>query len=131
MAELPIDFTELAEQAGNMDQKLGDLLVQMQQALEQQTPAEEDSAARDLTKTASVKTTSKASSGTLSKPCKTAPVLTSSSASWTGSVSSRSMRIGSSTSSRSGSESCFVRFADDMRQLGEDDLPHRQLDGRA
>jgi proteasome assembly chaperone (PAC2) family protein len=47
MADLQIDFTELAEQAGNMDQKLGELLVQMQQAIEQQTPAEQHSAAQE------------------------------------------------------------------------------------
>ena len=47
MADLQIDFTELAEQAANMDQKLGELLVQMQQAIEQQVPARGKSAAQE------------------------------------------------------------------------------------
>ena len=53
---------------------------------------------------ASIETTSRASNGSLSKPSKTAPPPTSSSASWTGSVSSRSTRIGSSTCSRNANE---------------------------
>ncbi len=47
MADLQIDFTELALQAENMDQKLGELLVQMQQAIEQQTPAGAESVAQE------------------------------------------------------------------------------------
>ena len=42
MADLDLDLTELAEQAANMNEKLGELLVQMQHVLEQQTPADED-----------------------------------------------------------------------------------------
>ena len=44
MADLQIDYTELAEQVSDMDQKLGELLVQMQHAIEQQAPGEEQSA---------------------------------------------------------------------------------------
>jgi uncharacterized protein len=43
MADLELDLTELAEQAANMNEKLGELLVRMQHAIEQQPPAEEDS----------------------------------------------------------------------------------------
>jgi uncharacterized protein len=43
MAELQVDFTELAQQARNMEQKLGELLAQMQEAIEQQMPSEEES----------------------------------------------------------------------------------------
>jgi proteasome assembly chaperone (PAC2) family protein len=43
LADIKIDFTELAEQARNMEQKLGELLSQMQQAIQQQMPAEEES----------------------------------------------------------------------------------------
>jgi hypothetical protein len=42
IADIEIDFTELAKQAKEMEQKLGELLVQMQQAIEQQSPGEED-----------------------------------------------------------------------------------------
>jgi uncharacterized protein len=44
MAEIQIDYTELAQQVSDMDQKLGELLVQMQQAIEQQGAGEESSA---------------------------------------------------------------------------------------
>jgi uncharacterized protein len=47
MADVQIDFAELADQAANMDQKLGELLVQMQQAIEQQAPAAEESGAQE------------------------------------------------------------------------------------
>jgi len=43
MADLEVDFTELAEQARTMEQKLGELLAQMQQSIEQQTPVEDES----------------------------------------------------------------------------------------
>jgi uncharacterized protein len=43
IADLHIDFTELAEQVSDMEKKLGDLLVQMQQAIEQQAPGDEPS----------------------------------------------------------------------------------------
>jgi uncharacterized protein len=43
IADLHIDFTELAEQVSDMEKKLGDLLVQMQQAIEQQPPGDEPS----------------------------------------------------------------------------------------
>jgi len=42
IADIKIDFTEMAEQARNMEQKLGELLAQMQRAIEQQNPAEEE-----------------------------------------------------------------------------------------
>ena len=42
IADVKIDFTELAEQARNMEQQLGELLAQMQRAIEQQMPAEEE-----------------------------------------------------------------------------------------
>ena len=41
IAEVTLDYTELAAQVSEMDQKLGDLLVQMQQAIEQQSSGEE------------------------------------------------------------------------------------------
>lgn len=41
MANLQIDLTEMAQQVSDMDQKLGELLVQMQQAIEQPEPTEE------------------------------------------------------------------------------------------
>ena len=47
MANLQIDYTELADQARNMDQKLGELLVQMQHAIEQPTSGEEESIAHE------------------------------------------------------------------------------------
>ena len=47
LADLQLDYTELADQARNMDQKLGELLVQMQQAVEPQVPAEEESAVQE------------------------------------------------------------------------------------
>jgi proteasome assembly chaperone (PAC2) family protein len=42
IAQIQIDFTELIEQATNMEQKLGELLAQMQRAIEQQMPVEEE-----------------------------------------------------------------------------------------
>jgi len=42
IADIKIDFTEMAEQARTMEAKLGELLAQMQQAIEQQVPAEEE-----------------------------------------------------------------------------------------
>jgi uncharacterized protein len=42
IADIQIDLAELAEQAKEMEQKLGELLVQMQQAIEQQMPDEEE-----------------------------------------------------------------------------------------
>jgi proteasome assembly chaperone (PAC2) family protein len=39
---IDIDFTELAEQARDMEQKLGELLAQVEQAYEQQTSAEDE-----------------------------------------------------------------------------------------
>jgi len=42
IADIKIDFTELAEQASHMEQKLGELLAQMQRAIEQQMPVEEE-----------------------------------------------------------------------------------------
>jgi proteasome assembly chaperone (PAC2) family protein len=42
IADIQIDFTELADQAKHMEQKLGDLLSQMQQAISDQMPAEEE-----------------------------------------------------------------------------------------
>jgi hypothetical protein len=41
MAEIQLDYTELAQQVSDMDEKLGELLVQMQQVIEQQAPGEE------------------------------------------------------------------------------------------
>jgi proteasome assembly chaperone (PAC2) family protein len=41
-ANVEIDFTELAEQAKDMEQKLGELLAQVERAYEQQMPAEEE-----------------------------------------------------------------------------------------
>jgi hypothetical protein len=43
IADIQIDFTELSEQARNMEQKLGELLEQMQQAYEKENPPEEES----------------------------------------------------------------------------------------
>lgn len=43
MAEVEIDFTELAEQAKGMEEHLGSLMAQMEQAIEQQAAGEEDS----------------------------------------------------------------------------------------
>jgi proteasome assembly chaperone (PAC2) family protein len=48
VADLEMDFTELAEQAKNMEQKLGELLQQMQQAYEQENPPEAEAAAETL-----------------------------------------------------------------------------------
>jgi len=42
IADIKIDFTEMAEQARSMEAKLGELLAQMQKAIEQQVPAEEE-----------------------------------------------------------------------------------------
>jgi proteasome assembly chaperone (PAC2) family protein len=42
LAEIKLDFTELEEQASTMEQKLGELLSQMQRAIEQQAPSEEE-----------------------------------------------------------------------------------------
>jgi proteasome assembly chaperone (PAC2) family protein len=42
IAGIEIDFTELSEQAKEVEQKLGELLAQMQEALEQRMPAEEE-----------------------------------------------------------------------------------------
>jgi hypothetical protein len=47
IADLHIDFTELAEQVSDMEKKLGDLLVQMQQAIEQQPPGDEPTVSAD------------------------------------------------------------------------------------
>jgi len=44
IADIKLDFTELAEQARNMEAKLGELLAQMQQAIEQQASVEQESA---------------------------------------------------------------------------------------
>jgi proteasome assembly chaperone (PAC2) family protein len=41
IAEIQLDYTELAAQVSEMDQKLGELLSQMQEAVEQQSPGEE------------------------------------------------------------------------------------------
>ena len=41
MADLHVDYTELAEQVSNMEQKLGDFLEQMQKSIETDAPAEE------------------------------------------------------------------------------------------
>ena len=48
IADIKIDFTELAEQARNMEQKLGELLAQMQQAIEQQMPVEEEESVQQV-----------------------------------------------------------------------------------
>ena len=45
MADLHVDYAELAEQVRNMDQKLGEFLEQMQKSIESDTPAEESSIA--------------------------------------------------------------------------------------
>jgi uncharacterized protein len=42
IAKIELDLTELSEQADEMDKKLGDLLEQMQQAMRQGTPPEEE-----------------------------------------------------------------------------------------
>ena len=47
IADLHIDYTELAEQVSDMEKKLGDLLEQMQQAIEQQAPGDEPSVAAE------------------------------------------------------------------------------------
>jgi proteasome assembly chaperone (PAC2) family protein len=43
IAEIKIDFAELTEQARHMEQKLGGLLAQMQQAISEQMPADKES----------------------------------------------------------------------------------------
>lgn len=43
IANITIDYTELAEQSRQMEQKLGELLSQVEHALTQQAPAEEES----------------------------------------------------------------------------------------
>jgi hypothetical protein len=43
MAKVQLDLTELAEQAKNMEHKLGELLAQMKQSIEQQTSEDEES----------------------------------------------------------------------------------------
>jgi len=43
IADIKLDFTELADQARNMEQKLGELLSQMKHAIDQQNPVEEES----------------------------------------------------------------------------------------
>jgi hypothetical protein len=45
MAEIEIDLTELSEQAEEMEERLGELLVQMEQVLGRQTPDEEETVA--------------------------------------------------------------------------------------
>jgi proteasome assembly chaperone (PAC2) family protein len=47
MANLTIDFTELAEQSRNMEQKLGELLTQMQQSVEQEASDDEESVTQE------------------------------------------------------------------------------------
>ena len=44
---IEIDFAELAEQAKDMEQKLGELLAQVEQAYEQQGPAEDETIKRE------------------------------------------------------------------------------------
>jgi proteasome assembly chaperone (PAC2) family protein len=44
LVELRVDFTELAEQANNMEHKLGELLSKMKESIEDQTAEEEESA---------------------------------------------------------------------------------------
>ena len=43
IAHITIDYTELAQQSKQMEQKLGELLAQVEHALTQQAPAEEES----------------------------------------------------------------------------------------
>ncbi len=108
MAGLQIDFTELAEQANNVDHKLGELLVQMQQAIEQQAPGEEQAAPPEPAKEEnSSPRTSSASNGSLSRQVKIGPLPTSSSANWTNSVSSKNTKIAFSICLRSDSETEF------------------------
>jgi uncharacterized protein len=47
IANIEIDFTELSQQASEMDTKLGELLVQMQDAIQQGQHAGEDSESED------------------------------------------------------------------------------------
>ena len=42
LAEIEIDFTELSEQAHAMDEKLGELLASVEQAIEEQEPGQEE-----------------------------------------------------------------------------------------
>ncbi len=43
IARITIDYTELAQQSKQMEQKLGELLAQVEHALTQQAPADEES----------------------------------------------------------------------------------------
>jgi len=47
IANITIDYTELAQQSRQMDQRLGELLSQVENALTQQTPAEEETSQRE------------------------------------------------------------------------------------
>ena len=47
IAGIEIDFTELSEQAKDMEQRLGELLAQVERAYEPQTPTEEETARRE------------------------------------------------------------------------------------
>ena len=114
-----------------MDQKLGELLVQMQQAIEQQAPAEEESAVQEpdeeglgpddeqrIEQLFEQAKQDRASAYELKRELDRLGVFKE--------YEDRFLDL-----FKKAGVICFVRFADNVRQFGKDDLPHRQLDGRA